>query len=216
MHSELYEDERAYLSAVAADLLKGGPDPGINVPVAAGLDRFATRHQIMVARSQPTSVVQVAEAKMGERLASVALPVLLQADADRILHAREVLLDVLEPLWNAYNDLGDPDVAGSAGLSEAATAYAAAYEARHEELVEGGTDDEVRIVEGTVTVNAMRMPTDVVLRSSLAAVEGMQGRRRSRGPELESNLPAAYDPLAGRSFVTLLIKPLGARPPRRR
>lgn len=213
MHSELYEDERAYLSAVAADLLKGGPDPGINVPVAAGLDRFATRHQIMVARAQPTSVVQVAEARMGERLGAVAVPVLLQSEAGRVLHARDVLGDVLGPLWDAFNEVaagGDAAI-----LTDAAAAYAGAYEDRQAEIIEGGGDDDVRIVEGTVTISVMRMPADVVLRSSLAAVEGMT-RRQARPAAPEPGLPALYDPMAGRSFTTLLIKPLGAGPPRRR
>jgi len=216
MHSELYQDEQAYLSAVAADMLKGGPDPGINVPVAAGLDRFATRHQMLVARAQPSSVVQVAESKMAQRIEAVALPVLLQADADRILHAREVLADVLEGLWDAYDDLTD-DITGGASLSEAAAAYASAYEERQAEITDGGEDDQVRIIEGTVTINAVRMPSDVVLRSSLAAVEGLTGRQKSAPVALEGNLPAMYDPIASQSFISLVIKPLGARPqPRRR
>jgi hypothetical protein len=215
MHTELYQDEQAYLSAVAADMLKGGPDPGINVPVAAGIDRFATRHQMLVARAQPSSVVQVAESKMGERLEAIALPVLLQADADRILHAREVLADVLEGLWDAYDDLTD-DIPDGASLSEAATAYSNAYEERQHELTEGGEDDQVRIIEGAVTINAVRMPSDVVLRSSLAAVEGLTGRQKSAPVAIEGSIPALYDPFASQSFISLVIKPLGARPQQRR
>jgi hypothetical protein len=215
MHSELYADERAYLSAVAADMLKGGPDPGINVPVAAALDRFATRHQIMVARAQPASVVQVAEARMGEGLGAVALPVLLQADADRILHAREVLADVLEPLWDAYDDLCTPGIDSPTSLEDAASAYAAAFESRRDEVTEGGADDQVRLIEGTVTLNALRMPSDVVLRSSLAAVENVS-QARARLTDRDLAVPVPYDPLASQSFITLLVKPLGARQPRRR
>jgi hypothetical protein len=211
MHHDLYEDERAYLSAVAADLLKGGPDPGINVPVAAGLDRFATRHQIMVARAQPTSVVQVAEARMSESLGAVALPILLQADADRLLHAREVLADAVEALWDAYEGVEEPE--GAEGLRQAAGVYTDAYQSRYDELMEGSEDDEVRVVEGTVTISAMRMPADVVLRSSLAAMAGMNLVPRSPEP---STLPAKYDPYAGRSFISLLVKPLGARSAARR
>ena len=215
MHSELYQDEQAYLSAVAADLLKGGPDPGINVPVAAGIDRFATRHQLLVARAQPTSVVQVAESRMGERLDSIALPVLLQADADRILHAREVLADVLEGLWDAYDDLTD-EIEDGASLTDAATAYTDAYTDRQGEITMGGEDDDVRIVEGTVTVHAVRMPSDVVLRSSLAAVENLTGRQKSAPVATNGSDLAHYDPLAAQTFISLVIKPLGARPQQRR
>ena len=211
MHSELYEDERAYLSALAADVLKGGPDPGINVPVAAGLDRFAARHDLFVARAQPTSVVQVTEARMGESLGSVALPILLQADADRILHAREVLAGPLDALWTAYASVNDAD--GSDSLREAATLYADAFRARFDDVSADCADDDVRMIEGTVIINAMRLPADVVLRSSLAAVEGMDRAPRPRQP---GSLPALYNQDAGRSFISLFIKPLGASPSRRR
>jgi hypothetical protein len=72
-----------------------------------------------------------------------------------------------------------------------------------------------------VRVAAIRMPADVVLRSSLAAVAGL-GRRasqRTSEPASQGNgerLPVAFDPVVGRSFVSLMIKPLGAGAPRRR
>jgi hypothetical protein len=43
---------------VAADLLKGGPDPAITVPLAAGIDQFAMRHGAAVARSSPFSIAR--------------------------------------------------------------------------------------------------------------------------------------------------------------
>ncbi len=192
MHEGLAEDEQAYLSALAADVLKGGADPGISVPVMAGMDRFATRHQLLVARPQPTSMVQVVEAKMGLSLVAVALPVLVQADADRLLHVREVLADVLGRLRGAIDALAlaacevQDGLLVSAGVpkeeaaevEQAAAAYVTAYEARREDLLDDGAADEVRVVEGTVRLAAIRMPADVVLRSSLAAVAGLgKGRR---------------------------------------
>jgi hypothetical protein len=229
MHEGLAEDERLYLSAVAADVLKGGPDPGISIPVIAGLDRFATRHQLLVSRPQPTSVVQVNEAKAGVALSAVALPILVQADADRLVHAREVLADVLEELRAAYHDLaaaacemeggvlvsvGLPAVEAK-GVGEAASAYAEAFEARRADITDDCESDEVRLVEGTVRVAAIRMPSDVVLRSSLAALAGMEKRQASTGPST-SKLPAPFDPVLGQSFVSLMIKQLGAAPARRR
>jgi hypothetical protein len=219
MHDELV-DERAYLSALAADLLKGGPDPGISVPVMAGLDRFATRHQLLVARPQPTSVVQVAEAKLGEGLSTVAAPVLLQADADRIQHAREVLQDVLENLWTAYDNLAlavGQSALGSPGVpvqeveavGQAAAAYSKAFAERRADILDDCEADEVRVVEGTVTIAAMRMPSDAVLRSSLAAMTGLSKAPRESRNGAMPTLPAVRDPLQGRCFTTLIIKPLG-------
>ena len=75
MHDGLLEDERNYLSALAADVLKGGPDPGISVPVMAGLTTALppTPPRAGGAPHQPTSVIQVTEARLGVALNAVAL-----------------------------------------------------------------------------------------------------------------------------------------------
>ena len=91
MKPHVFESEREYLQAVAGDVLKGGPDPAITVPVAAGIDRFAARHGLAVARAHPTSISQRAEARLGERLLALAIPALTQASADRILALRALL-----------------------------------------------------------------------------------------------------------------------------
>ena len=91
MRPELLETEERYLDAVAADLLKGGPDPAITVPLAAGIDRFAMRHGAAVARSTPSSIAQKAEAVLGHRVFAFVIPTLLQASAERMLEAREEL-----------------------------------------------------------------------------------------------------------------------------
>ncbi|MEL6741711.1 MAG: DUF2752 domain-containing protein, partial [Planctomycetota bacterium] len=41
---ELFEDDRAYLGAVSRDVLKGGPDPALSIPLAAGLDASPEGH----------------------------------------------------------------------------------------------------------------------------------------------------------------------------
>jgi hypothetical protein len=230
MHEGLVDDERRYLSALAADVLKGGPDPGISIPVIAGLDRFAIRCHALVSRPQPTSVVQANEAKMGLNLSAVALPMLLQADADRLIHAREVLGDVLRDLRAAYDDLAsaacelEGGVLVSPGVpaeqarqvTAAAAAYASAFESRRADLTDDCESDEVRCIEGTARVAAVRMPSDVVLRASLAAVSGMTRRPATAAAPATPNLPTPFDPILGQSFVSLMIKPLGAAPPRRR
>ncbi len=50
LHTELFASERDFLEGVSADLLKGGPDPGISLPLSASLDRFASRHGLGVLR----------------------------------------------------------------------------------------------------------------------------------------------------------------------
>lgn len=190
MRTDLFEDHERYLDTLARDLLKAGPDPGITVPVAAGLDALAARHSggefgaVVVARSEPISVVQKAEAELGEKAFSVSAPVLLQADADRILEVREELAEELGALRTAFDAVAEGD-AGSGGLAEAAKKYAAAFEGQREELLAVDPDDEVRIVEGTVMLTGVSLPVDCVFEASLSAMRtmgaGESGRRNESG-----------------------------------
>ena len=98
MREDLFEDEHHYLDAIAYDVLRGGPDPAICVPVNAGLDRFAAMHRLVVARSAPRSVAQKAEFELATRGFALVLPVFLQASGQRLLLARDLLADVLGDL----------------------------------------------------------------------------------------------------------------------
>jgi len=236
MREHLYEDEAHYLGAVAADLLKGGPDPGISLPVVAGIDRFATRLGLLVARPHAASVAQRAEVRMGRALFTVALPMLVQASAERLLHAREVLRDVGETLRLGFDEAAAAGVRGGGvgggdgawGVGEAAAAYARAFEARRGELTEDCRSDEVRLVEGAATVTALLLPSDAALRSSVAAMDQVARGKAPRrpvepaphpaggAPGAMTVLPVRYDPVEGKHFVALVIKPLGGGPARRR
>jgi hypothetical protein len=224
MHPSLFEDERGYLDAVAADLLKGGPDPGVSVPLAAGIDRFAARHALMVGRTEPISVAQRAEVALGRRLFAVGLPILLQAGGERLLEARRLLAPELADLRAALAGIGEaafePDpaalVEAQRGAMEAAAAYARAFDEAAPEIAEVQEDgeEEPRMIAGTATLVALHMPTDAVLRSSLAAVRSLGGRPRVR-PDgqaaVVSNLPVLAEPDVGPGFVTLVVKAVGGR-----
>lgn len=194
-NEQFFDDDREYLGALAADLLKGGPDPGISVPLAAGLDRFAARHNLSIARSAPQSLAQRAEATLATDVQTVVVPILLQASALRLLHAREVMADMLERLWEGET------VPGLRG-------FAAAFEQRREELLEGCRDDEVRLIEGAASISIMTLPGDAVLRSSLTALAAM-GPRRHHEVRNAENLPALFDALDRTPIVSMVVKPLG-------
>jgi hypothetical protein len=182
MKADLFEDHERYLDALARDLLKAGPDPGITVPVAAGLDMFALRHHAMVARSDPASVVQKAEAELGAPAFAAAVPVLLQAGAERILAARDLLEPQLGPLREALDRVsseGQDPASARTSLAGPASAYAAAFEAGREELLSGEPDDEVRVMDGTVMLSGVWLPPDCVLESSLWAARAMGVRTRA-------------------------------------
>jgi hypothetical protein len=181
MKPELFDDHERYLDAVAHDLLRAGPDPGITVPVASGLDSFASRYGAAVARSEPVSVVQKAEAKLGKQVFAIALPILLQGDGERIVEARNILEPELRALRAALSQLAAAitDHPGADlsvhrdQLATAAKAYADAFDSHRTELTAANKNDDVRVVDGTVTLTGILLPADAVLDSSLAAMRTM-------------------------------------------
>jgi hypothetical protein len=199
IRAEVFEDPAEYVQAVAADLLKGGPDPALSVPIAAALDKFAARHGAFVARASATSIAQRAEEQLGAPVVSVGLPILLRASADRLLEARDRLACPLTELRAALNGTEG----GSSGVREAAREYAAAFDAQRESLTE--PDDGHRAVAGTVMIGFRRLPVDAVLRSSVAAYRSARGLRGSA----PTATAVPRDALVARGVLTMIVRPLG-------
>lgn len=218
LHEDLLDEERRYLEALAADVLKGGPDPGISVPIVAGLDRFAGRHGLTVARAHPTSIAEKSEWAIAADRIAIGIPIFLQADAERLLLARALLLDVLKPLRIALaaRSRGATPEADQA-VHFAAEKYAAAFDNRRTDLFDHSSTDEVRAVEGAVTVSCFRLPADAVLTSSLSAFEALRGpvsRRNSPRSESRSVTEQPQPGLvlsAGAPIAAIAFKPLGRR-----
>ncbi len=215
MRMGLFEDEREYLEALAGDVLKGGPDPGICVPVSAGLDRFAVRHGLMVARSAPASIAQKAEEAMGRRVFAFSMPVLSQATGETMSDVREDAAEMLAPLRAAVGRAGElvaEDGGGDAIGAQAREIAGAAREIAGElgELMEHAARscdrDDVRAIAATATVTGLVLPVDAVLRSSGRAARAMLG---SAVAGAETTVPVVADPLAGGKFVALVVKIVG-------
>ncbi|MBU6413068.1 MAG: hypothetical protein KGS45_06305 [Planctomycetes bacterium] len=221
MRTDLFDDEHHYIDAVAGDLLKGGPDPAISVPVSAGLDRFAATHGLIVARSHPVSMAQKAETSLATAGFAVAIPILLQAGGERIIFARELLADCLADLRDAFsmewlaliespNEPGAPRRSASPRLRDAARAYSQAFEDHEKDLLSEQSDDEPRVVIGTVMLEAQVLPADAVLASSCAAVRGMAVGARSVAPDHRATLPVHIKATRLRPLQSIVVKPLGS------
>lgn len=213
MREGVFDDERAYLQAVGADVTKGGPDPAITVPVAAALDRLATRHHALVARSPAVSVVQRAEEALATRLFAVGVPVLVQASAARLVHARDVLAEALAELRGAFGAVvadayeGGRDSSAGADLQHAARAYAVAFDEAQAVVLEGSSEDDERAVVGSVAIHGTVLPADAVLRSSVQAAAQAAGvRTRLPGAASAAQLPA---PTSG-VVVSMVVRAMGA------
>ncbi|QOI99139.1 MAG: hypothetical protein HRU70_00985 [Phycisphaeraceae bacterium] len=201
------DDLPAYLEKLASDVLKGGPDPAYSVPMAAALDRFATRHGLGVSRAEAVSVAQRAEEALGETLASVVVPVLLQSDARRISLARERLAPELSAVRGAVASLIEGRA--SPGLRSAAAAYTAAFEASLPELTADQREDEARVVAGAVRLSFGRYPSDAALVSSANAASRLTpglGLRVGGDKAGEPGVPAVYDPVAAGRFTGMTVR----------
>ncbi len=197
-----HESPQGYLEALAHDLLRGGPDPAFCVPVAAGLDRFASRHGAAVLRSAPVSVAQKLEMRAVRPLASVAMPVILQGRGERILDAREVLADELAELRDALgrsafqaDSLGRSalradssaqgrsahraDSSASNQLRAAASRYRSAFESSRFAFDEDD-ESEPRVITGEVSLRVVEMSSDAALESSNQATRSLMGRSALR------------------------------------
>jgi len=219
MRLDLFGSEDDYLQAVARDVLRAGPDPGVSVPVMLGLDRYAARHALTVVRPEPSSVVQKAEQRLSvgrDRLALV-LPVLLQADADSIVIARDMLEPELEALRAAMDSVvvalqACPQRSPGPGLErdawcararEAAGRYAEAFDHHLPEIAACQDDDAPALMRGLVSVTLSTLPVDVVLQASTLATM----RLGTRGPRSESGHSLApVDELATANVSSMVIR----------
>jgi hypothetical protein len=223
MRPGLFDDEDGYLDAVARDLLRAGPDPGITVPVVAGLDRFAAKMGLIVVRPQAASVAQRAELRDARPVVSFAAPILLQADAEAILETRLALEDTLDGLRAALEALAAraaaDDEPGESLLDEVRRSAREYSDAFGELAAEGGLDcgdDEVRLVHGQAAVSLVTLPVDAVLGSSLAAMTVLNGAARLMGDAPGGPIPGdtdltERDPLAGHRVLSLIVRPMGQR-----
>jgi len=207
------------LDALCADILKGGPDPGINIPIAAALDRFALRHGLFSARAAPASITQKVEERLCDRLFAIAVPVLLRASGERILNAREELADSLGPLREeilaaaraTFGEAPTGKGAPAERLRLAAREYTLAFEAARKDLAAGDDEEGRRVTHGYVSIAAVAAPPDLVLRASMAAARAVN--RGGRGRAAAGPVPSLDAPDADR-LMLLVIKPLSSRPDR--
>ena len=213
LRRDLYDDESEYLRALAIDVLRAGPDPGVSAPVALGLDRYAARRGMMVMRPDPASIVQKTEAGLaGGPSLSVAVPVLLEADGETILRAREALSAELNRVREAIGravdrlEAGAPDAAARTDLRAAAGAYQRAFDAALPDLAASVPDDEPRLVAGLVSLTLSSFPADVALRATAAATRRLGGGAGAGSATEGEAQIALRDPLAGARFGSIVVR----------
>lgn len=234
LHKDLLKKPVEMLDRLSADLLKGGPDPGFCMPVAQGLDRFASRHSLLVTRAGrdaasgksaaaagggTASLVQKAEEMLGVTVFSVAVPVLASASGRTIDDLRADLEAELRPLRKAIAEVAVAAAmrfgAGSAGeagdaqaaqrrIREAAAVYSEAFEDVIGGVLNHDDDRGIRITAATCRVVCRILPADAVVRSSVAALRTARRVGLLRQEGDETN-PAADGVEVTKPVTTLVI-----------
>ncbi|MBA4027818.1 MAG: hypothetical protein C0475_01495 [Planctomyces sp.] len=217
LRRDWFAHDGRHLDTLCADLLKGGPDPGVSIPIATGLDAFAARHAMSVLRlagGAAGSVARRAEELIAPPVFTVSIPVLARADGHTLLQLRAELDRELRRLRGAIDAAltcaphpspaqplpAPPARALIAGVRAAAAEYARAFGDVRGAYV--GRDDEhhERITDAWVTLTARRAPDDAALWASLAAM-------RSAGAPARPGRPLRAHP---RPTVTWLCVGLSA------
>lgn len=236
MRPDLFDDEAHYLDTLAHDLNRAGPDPGVTVPVHAGLDWFAIRAAaaararaavdeggdatgasfppILVARPEPASIAQQAEARLARPVLAFAMPMLMRAGPRTILLARDLLQRPLATLRHALsaairspsdahtpprargaNDASAADLNESAlpALTRASREYAAAFQDIRTRLMDEDEcdDNDIEMMEGTAKVSIVSLPSDAVLESSLMAMHRMMPAMHHAGARVAAGTRAS-------------------------
>jgi hypothetical protein len=204
-----------YLDALAGDLLKGGPDPGINIAITASVDQFALSHGLAVVRSGVDSVAQRAESKLGTRVFSIALPMLTRGSGRVIERLRGELRGELTALRLALGAVCDESLGessrhvGLSSIDKFVSMFSGAFDEWAARNVPGDDEAGERLTVGYLNIAGMTLPADAVLLSGRAAVRSMRAgagrmaagsRGELRGGEVE-----------GRLFA-LVIREMNVRP----
>lgn len=197
VNAAVFDDDDAYLEALSGDLVRGGVDPGIGIPVSVGLDLFAASNDLVVVRSAPTSVVEKAEQRAARPLGSCSVPLLAQATSDRLLEARAALGSEIDDLRAAIVSGDDPRAA--------AHAYSRSFELERESLLRCEDPDEPPIMQVQATLQLVEMPGDASLRASAAAARRFVPGAKSGGASVRTKSLTPTVP----TIRSLIVKPLG-------
>lgn len=158
-----------FLDLLCADLLKGGGDPGISVPVVATLDRFGVEHRMVCVRGDADSLTQRIESRLATKVFSFGMPVLLRASGTVIGRLRHDLRSELAELRSCVAEAFEAKAASAHALRVTAECYAAAFGDWAGSVV--GHDDDLgeRVTAGFVSVTGVILPVDAAMRSAQVA-----------------------------------------------
>lgn len=189
---DLLRDEPAYLDAVSRDLLRGGGDPAVSVPIEAGIALFAARRGAVLVRGPSAGAARRQETRREPARLRLTLQVPTRGEASELLVIRDSLAPALELLRAALRTAlgamieGTLDDHRSDDLARCCEAFSAEFAAsigRGGTLARRGLDADL-LAPAIVTIAASRTPADADLISAARALQALQGvtPRRTAAP----------------------------------
>jgi hypothetical protein len=189
VHDETLGGSMDGLDALCADLLKGGPDPGIALPVIAGLDALALRHRLVAVRAgagggggtgrgggggvEGGSLTQQVEARLGRTVASFGVPIIAAGSGRTIMNLRQGMATELARLGTAIDEAwsgGTGSAALGTSLRAAAGEVTRAFRRHAPQVISRDDDLGRRVTEVFVSVQLRLLPADAAYRAAILAM----------------------------------------------
>lgn len=113
-----FENPTEFLDALCRDILRGGADPAISIPLTAGLEHFAARHRLFTFTTPAASVAGRIESRTARPLFKIQLPLIAAPSTAAFEFLRERLAAPIGVLRRVLETL--PSIAPGAPLTPAA------------------------------------------------------------------------------------------------
>lgn len=209
----------SYFEAVCRDLVRGGGDPAVTVPITVAMERFAAGSGRALITGEHRSVTAEIERRSSRPTVRIAVPTLAAGGGHRLLLVRQRLAGELGALRAALAETAAIEDAGGnaddiadftkSALEPAAAAYHDAFAEARAELFATPTDDDARAEAAMVQLSPQRRPADASLRSADIAASLISRRPAQRPRHAARATPEPPEPaLAPRGPLTLHVKRL--------
>lgn len=208
------DEPRTEFDSLCRDLVLGGVNPAVSVPLTSAVESFAAGHALTLARPQAKSLASRFERASQRVLFRLNMTCVIEADAGDLVQLRQALAVTLAGLRAAFDALLD---SARSNASETELADRLGEADRHRAAFEPALADRVKRLRSEASFSGRRIkcvpvtltgslaPAGAALRAAHAAAGMVTARRPAPHP---SNDPPHTAMVAGRPLVVLTIKPL--------
>lgn len=180
----LFDDPDNYLDLLSRDLLRGGGDPAVTIPLHAGLERFAARRTLPIVRGASASLAGRLDRRAAPPIARFSAPLIVGAAPRATLFLRSELEAQLQSIRSTLTAIAAEPTAAAAhapALRQGAADFADAFAQVHDDAVDAieAAAEPARIAEVAISISVA--PADASLRAAAHALRGATAAMGGRG-----------------------------------